>query len=122
MVPHGNYLTGLHQSKVQSWTKVLRRRRFELLSGPLFLTSDTVHRDTSGERAANVNDVTPDSRQTPCALHEAHSPKNWTGGVAEQRHWFGATLLVSPLTLTAGQWRFIHGRRARPRPEAQIRR
>jgi hypothetical protein len=38
---------------VQCWTKVLRRRQFELRSGPLCLTSDAVQRDTSGDRAAD---------------------------------------------------------------------
>jgi len=39
---------------MQCWTKVLRRRRFELLSGPLCLTSDAVQRDTSGVVPPNV--------------------------------------------------------------------
>ena len=71
LVPPGTYLTGLHLLTVQSWTKVLRRRRFEFPSGPLCLTSDTVQRDTSGERAANVMVVTPHPTETPCASSEA---------------------------------------------------
>ena len=68
MVPHGNYLTVLHLRRCSpgpkscAWTKVLRRRRFELLSGPLFLTSDAVQQDTSGVVPPNVSGVTPHSK------------------------------------------------------------
>jgi len=72
LVPHGKYLNGLHLRgcslgpKSCAWTKVLRRRRFELLSGPLCLTSDAVQRDTSGVEPPNVSGVTPHSKDPLC--------------------------------------------------------
>ena len=79
LVPHQNYLTGLHQTSVQCWTKVLRDRRFHLLSGPLCLTSDAAHRDTSGEFASHAIPLTPHAQETPCTAREAHAASDSLG-------------------------------------------
>ena len=92
---------------MQCWTKVLRRRRGELLSGPLLVTSDTVQRDTSGERTTDVIGVTPHARETPYASSEAHSPAKSTGEVAELGHGFDGVAHVSAFWLTVLHHSFI---------------
>jgi hypothetical protein len=90
---------------VQCWTKVLRDRRFHLLSGPLCLTSDAAQRDTSGEVASHAIPLTPHALETLCASREAHAPANYFA----RRKGFhaGAMTLVPPLMQTAGAGRII---------------